>query len=99
VSKFDDKSGYTIEKADIVYRMDPVRESFSLSLNSSDIAVQTERYHESLEHSDYEETLRAALDGGRPRLLVPADTANSTQTLPPFIPRFISCHVLCRQSI
>jgi hypothetical protein len=117
VTKFDAKSGYTIENADIVYRlpsapgntvcyhppfvpgtlehqlhrrpiserlhvlhqlrdvllteeeehcirerMDPVRESFSLSLNSTDIAVQTERYHESMEHSDYEETLRAALD-------------------------------------
>jgi hypothetical protein len=50
--------------------MNPVRESFSLSLNSNDITVQTERYHESQEHAEYEETLRAALDGDRPRLLV-----------------------------
>jgi hypothetical protein len=44
--------------------MDPVHESFSLSLNStSDISCQTERYHESMEHLDYEETLGAARDG------------------------------------
>jgi hypothetical protein len=156
VTKFSDKSGYTILNADIIYRlpsapgntvryhppfvpgtlerqlhrrplserlhvlhqlrdvllteeeeifiserMDPVRESVSLSLNSTDIAVQTERYHESQEHAEYEETLRAALEGDRPRLLVPADTAISTPTLPPlppFIP-FISHLVLRRQSI
>jgi hypothetical protein len=161
VTKFDDKSGYTIENADIVYRlpsapgntvryhppfvpgtlehqlhrrplserlhvlhqlrdillteeeenyirerMDPVKDSFSLSLHSNDIAVQTERYHESLEHLDYEETLRAAQGGDyRPHLLVhrhctcsarAADTANSIPTLPPFIPKCISRRVLRR---
>jgi hypothetical protein len=165
VTKFTDNSGYTIENADIVYRlpsargntvryhppfvpgtlehqlhqrplperlhvlhqlrnilltegeeeyirerMNLVRNSFSLSLNStSDISCQTERYHESMEHLDYAETLSAAQDGDyRPRLIVhrhctcsarAADTANSIPTLPPFIPKFIIRRVLRGQSI
>jgi hypothetical protein len=171
VTKFTDKSGYTIKNADIIYclpsapgntvqyhppfvpgtlehqlhhrplseqlqvmhqlrdillteeeetfireRMDPVRDSFSLSLSStSDISCQTERYHESFKHLDYEESLRAARDGDfRPRLLVhrhctcsarAADLANQTHSnpmlppLPPFIPKFINHRVLRCQSI
>jgi hypothetical protein len=163
VTKFTDKSGYTIKNADIIYRlpsapsntvryhppfvpgtlehqlhrrplskrlhvmhqlrdillteeeetyireqMDPVSESFSLSLSStSDISCQTERYHYSMEHLDYEESLRAARDGDyRPRLLRrAADMASQTHSiptlppLPPFIPKFFSCRVLRRQSI
>jgi hypothetical protein len=41
--------------------MIPVSASFSLN-STHEIAVQTERYHESQEHAEYEETLRAAID-------------------------------------
>jgi hypothetical protein len=103
------------EENGIRERMNPVGASFSLSLNSNDIAVQTERYHESQEQAEYEERLCAALDGDRPRLLVhrhcmcsarAADAANSVptalcSTLPPLPPfiPFISRLVIRRQSL
>jgi hypothetical protein len=88
------------EENGIRERMNPVSASFSL--NSNEIAVQTERYHESQEHAEYEETLRAALDD-RPRFLADAANSNpmalrSLPPLPPFIP-FTSRLVLRRKSI
>jgi predicted metallopeptidase len=111
VTKFTDKLGYTIENADIIYRlpsapgntlryhppfvpgtlehqlhrcplserlhvihqlrdilltekeemyirgqMDPISATFSLSLGTSEILCQTERYHDSMEHLDYEQS-------------------------------------------
>jgi hypothetical protein len=49
------------EENGIRERMIPVSASFSLN-STHDIAVQTERYHDSQEHAEYEETLPAALD-------------------------------------
>jgi hypothetical protein len=90
--------------------MDPVSESFSLSLGTADISCQTERYHYSMEHLDYEQSLRAAQDGNyTPRLRTrAADMASQTHsisfiptlpTLPPFIPKFSSRRVIRRRSI
>jgi hypothetical protein len=91
-------------------QMDPVSESFSLSLGTADISCQTERYHYSMEHLDYEQSLRAAQDGNyTPRLRTrAADMASQTHSisfiptlppLPPFIPKFSSRRVICRRSI
>jgi hypothetical protein len=84
-------------------QMDPVNATFSLSLGTSEIACQTERYQDSMEHLDYEQSLRAARDGDNtPRCRAPAaDMASQTQehsmhpfiptllTLPPSLPPFI----------
>jgi hypothetical protein len=93
--------------------MDPISASFSLALGTSEISCQTERYHDSMEHLDYEQSLHAARDGDyTPHLRAPAaDMASQTHsipfittlptlpTLPPFIPKFSSRRVIRRRSI
>jgi hypothetical protein len=95
-------------------QMDPVNATFSLSLGTSEIACQTERYQDSMEHLDYEQSLHAARDGNyTPRLRAPAaDMASQMHkhsmhpfiptlppSLPPFIPKLSSRLVIRCRSI
>jgi hypothetical protein len=147
VTQFTDKSGYTIENADIIYclpsalgntfryhppfvpgtlehqlhrrplserlhvihqlgdillteeeetyirgQMDPVSESFPLSLGTAYTSCQTERYHYSMEHLDYEESLGAARDGNyTPRLRCVQLTWQVKHITFPSFPRYRRC--------
>jgi hypothetical protein len=88
--------------------MNPVSDSFSLN-STQEIAVQTDRYHDSQEHAEYEETLRArderpiARSRAWMRSQFLAEAANSIPLrslppLPPFIP-FTTRLVRRRKSI
>jgi hypothetical protein len=94
------------EENGIRERMIPVSASFSLN-STHEIAVQTERYHDSQEHAEYEETLRAALDE-RPiarsrawmRSQFLAEAANSIprRSLPPLLPFIpLTSRLVCRR--
>jgi hypothetical protein len=96
------------EENGIRERMNPVSDSFSLN-STQEIAVQTDRYHDSQERAEYVETLRARDE--RPitrsrawmRSQFLAEAANSIPLrslppLPPFIP-FTTRLVRRRKSI